>query len=61
MSALYAYNKFFDRECWVGAEVLGDFEVLVHLDDAVEISKEECYEVAIEDSWPLFIQDFYYY
>ena len=58
MSALYTRNKFFDHVWWVGAEVLGDFEDVVHVDEVVFLSKTESYEVAIDESWPQFIQDF---
>lgn len=57
MSVVYARNKFFDFENWSGAEDLGVFEDVVHIDDVSAMTTFESYEVAIEDSWPYFIRD----
>ena len=57
MSVVYSRNRFFDVENWTGAEVLGSFEDVVHVDDASDLTVFEAYEVSIEDSWPSFIRD----
>lgn len=57
MSVVYSRNKLFDVENWAGAEVLGGFEDVVHVDDASDLTVFEAYEVSIEDSWPNFIRD----
>lgn len=57
MSVVYSHNKFFDFENWTGIQVLGEFEDVVHVDDASAMNWFETYEAAIEDSWPSFIRD----
>ena len=38
MSVVYSRNRFFDVENWTGAEVLGGFEDVVHVDDASDLT-----------------------
>ncbi len=57
IGSLYSRNKYFDVECWTGAATLEFFETTVHIDDAINLSVNENYEVTIEDSWAEFIKE----
>ena len=57
MPGVYSHNRMCDAEHWVGEVAMNDFEELVLVDDIMDTPVIETYEVAIENFWPLFIED----
>ena len=57
MPGVYSRNRTCDVEHWVGEIAMNDFEELIFVDEIIDTSALENYEGAIENFWPLFIED----
>ena len=57
MPGVYSRNKSCDTEHWVGEIAMDGFEEFVFIDGIMELPALESYEEAIENFWPLFIED----
>lgn len=57
METVFSRNKTSETVYWVGSSHLKPFEEVVFIDDVLNLSPLENYEEAIENFWPLFIQD----
>ena len=57
MPGVYSHNRACDAEHWVGEIAMNGFEEFVLIDDIMNTPTFETYEEAIENFWPLFIED----
>ena len=57
MPGVYSRNKLCDTDFWIGEIAMDSFEENILVDDIMEIPTFEAYEEAIDNFWPLFIEE----